>query len=133
LQGRADHACVVTVDNKVLVAGGRVEEDGGGVESVSVEILDLNDVDAGWAIGPDMPDHRERFTLVLAGGGEAGEAPVAVGGWKTLPKASLIQFDGADWTMREEESSDGRDNHASVAYNGDYFDCEGGVGGDGGN
>jgi len=124
---------VVTDDNKVMVAGGRAEEAGGGLESVSVEILDMNKpISTGWTLGVDLPEHRERFSIVLAGDSN-GKAPVAVGGWHVLPQKYLLEFDGSQWIKRAETLSDARDNQATVAYSGDYFDCKGGVGGDGGN
>ena len=97
-----------------MVAGGYSTKEG--VLS-SVEFLDLNSEDAGWAEGPSMPRDLEEFTLMTA---PDGKGVIAVGGRSGStfsPAIFKMHCTGSlncEWTELKQKLEFGRS--APVAY-----------------
>jgi len=103
----------------VIVAGGVTGDNS--LTDVSTEVLDLDDIDAGWTSGPDLPEHRERITIV--NGGPNGN-PIIPGGYDFITQPTVFELiDGEEWITRNEEVIE-RSNQVALALNADDFGCE---------
>jgi hypothetical protein len=107
-----------------IVAGGYSSNEG--VLS-SVEFLDLNSEDAGWAEGPSMPRDLEEFTLmtspeengVIAVGGRSGSifSPAI---FKMTCTGSL----NCEWTELEQKLEFGRSDPVAYLIPDELTNCE---------